>query len=93
MRRCERRCEACGDLADGEPSAVFARVVWLCVRHSTEFHEPAVQAVFRTASSTVELWAAIKAWLFGAAALRLAESRLRLVPVDADWEETMRESA
>lgn len=82
MRLCERRCEACGELADGEPSAHFARVVWFCSRHSAEFHDPAVVRLLASAPSTLECWAAIDCWLRVACALQLASTRLRLVPVD-----------
>lgn len=63
MKLCERRCEACIDrAADGEPSAHFARVVWLCSEHSRQFHEAHHIARLRT-MSTVDAHAAIDAWL------------------------------
>lgn len=86
MRRAERRCEACGELAGGDPSAHFARVVWLCELHSAEFHQAELLAVFRAASSTAECWSAIDCWLRTACTLLLAERRLRLVPTVPDWE-------
>ena len=81
MRLCERRCEACGELAGG-PTSVFARVVWLCEKHSESFHAPAVVEVLRRASTTAELWQLIDAWLLTTSTLHLAESNLRLVPIN-----------
>lgn len=63
MRLCERRCEVCGEQADGDTSAHFARVVWLCRRHSAWFHSPVMLRCFSSGTSTQEVHETIDLWL------------------------------
>lgn len=66
MKLSERLCEVCGALADGTPSAHFARVMWLCQAHSTAFHEvPQAEtgstwfSLARAATTTPAAWAVL----------------------------------